>query len=183
MPLFFEKFDNTNPDHHAAAQEISGWTQGAHMLPLTPEKMAAHVLGLLAYEVNIPELPKVAGYRAVTETYVDQEVYEIGALVVNPTMRGKGYGSEIANELVDVAQAVFPQATLLAFCNPHSAPISLARGFTEVTDPKEVPRQALALCQGCPKFAALPVGTVCCDTILQLQPGAPGAKPSCQPPQ
>jgi N-acetylglutamate synthase-like GNAT family acetyltransferase len=167
--LLFSEFDPGDPKHNKDAEEIGRWTQGAHMLPLTPKRMGEHVLGLLAYEVNEDGgSGELAGYRAVTEDYGDG-AYEIGALVINPDLQGRGYGSRVAAAIVLLAQETFPGARFIVFCNPQSEGISRRLGFTNASR-EDVPDAALSLCAQCPKYSGLAAGQACCDAILALNP-------------
>ncbi len=168
MPLFYEIFDPQNEKHQNDAEVISGWTLGKHMIELTPAGIAAHVLGLIA---RLEEAGPPVGYRAVTQVYEADLSYEVGGLIVDPEMVGQGIGSQVAEELVEVAQYTFPLATLVVFCNDKSAPISIKHGFQPMPE-AEVPPAALALCVECPMYAKRAVGQLCCDTILCLKPGA-----------
>lgn len=167
-PLNFEIFTSDNPEHYESALMLQSWSEGEQMLPLSPEKLASHVIGMLAFQ-GANDSKELVGYRAVTEIYENGQWYEIGGLVVAPELRGQGIGQQIADKLFEAAQAKFANASFVIFANPTSVGISKKHGFKEATTPNEIPAVALGLCQNCPKFqSAKRSGKVCCDTIMVL---------------
>lgn len=166
--LEFEKFDGSLASHQAAAEKLANWTKpeaGEQMLPLTLEGLTAHTLGYLAYLAA--ERQELVGYRGVTKTYPNN-CYEIGGLVVDPELRGQGYGREIANFVFGQACETFPGSTFVAFACSKSLGINKGHGFQEVHDLSEVPAEAFELCvKECPAYeCAIKAGKLCCDSIL-----------------
>lgn len=168
--LNFVEYDPTNPQHVRCADKLGEWSVAEQMLPLSPERLSGHVFGLLAFA---PKSNQLVGYRAVTEHYQAEfgDWYELGALVVDPTKRGYGYGKQIADAIFALAKERLPEANLLVFCNQYSLGLSLAHGFQIAGDTSKIPADAFTLCVACPikQSGQLPKEQVCCDAIVILE--------------
>ncbi len=172
IQLEFEVYEAGNSDHEAAAQLAQAWQAAEHprMLPLGPEEMSAHPMGLVAFlrEGEDPEDERVfAGYNAVVHKYEDGTL-EVGGLIVNPELRKRGIALAIKEEIVRRLNEVYPDEKIITFVNENSHAVNKRVGFEEVGF-EEVPAGALDLCAACPSKTELDIGKICCDTPLALR--------------
>ena len=106
-------------------------------------------------------------HSAITYVYAEQNVVELGGVIVAPHVRRKGYGTLAAQAAVKLAGSQYPGWTKLVLCNAASLPIFLGLGGQIVTHEQVsmVPVEAWEACKTCPKYAETKaLGKICCDT-------------------
>jgi GNAT superfamily N-acetyltransferase len=165
----YEQFTSNTPQHRAAAEQISEWSQSAQsMIPLTPDAMAAHPLGYLAFAEG-----ELAGYAAVSVQYSDT-LYEFGGLVVGKDYRGHGIGKSATQWVLQQIPTQLPQAEqIIAFANDKSGPLFEkyvgSRALTQL-ERCTLAKEVWKLCLSCPSRAAdfNPDQPECCDTVVDL---------------
>ncbi len=151
--IIYKAFE-PGPDDWQYIQELANYCEGEQMLPITQAKIISNKLGLVALDGD-----KIVGYIAQTALY-NGSTAEIGSLIVHPQYRKQG----IANELIriDTTRIIMSGVeSLIAFCNPNSAPIFIGRGF-KLVSLCSLPTDSLLACTGCPKKEKL-IGSICCD--------------------
>lgn len=151
----------SNIENWAFMQELAGFTADAQMVPLSQEKMLRNTLATVALDSGV-----VVGYCAQTQYYPDSRTAEVGSLIVDPFYRGQGIGTELigittARVLLSSMVTGLQIDTVLAFCNPNSAPLFKKRGYKHVSL-TEIPPESLFGCSDCPKTCLFPLGS-CCD--------------------
>lgn len=149
------------PESWPSLEALAAYSLDEQMLPLTPAKLQTNTLAVVAMHGVT-----VAGYMAQTAYYEHAKTAEVGSLIVNPDYRGKGIGTELIRRVTSrvlLSGAMGDQdiETILAFCNPLSAPLFQKRGYQHVSL-TSIPRESLFACQDCPKHCVVPVDE-CCD--------------------
>lgn len=144
--------------------------QGIYMVPRSEEDMQnlfSQGKSMLIFTEN----HELAGHIAETDRWEDGTI-ELGAFVVNPTMRGNGAGSEVLKAAVRLQQAEGRSSKQIAFANEVSLSTFLRSGATPLD---EIKPEYLRGCATCPRrVAALSEGKACCDTIVQMPQIAQG---------
>lgn len=180
--LVFERYDPENTTHVAAANAIADWQKQdkenpnyEQMFSLGPEVLAKHVFGIICLDIDDEtETTTAVGYNAATFAFPG-DVFETGAMIVNPAYRGLGMAGKIKNALFEQLAALYPDGcSLITFTNANSEHLNRKSGFVDATA-ADVPKEALDLCvTDCSRYEAevKGCGKLCCDTILTRKLGA-----------
>ncbi len=163
----FEHYDPFNERHVGYARQIEDVRSREEpvvtMLPLGPEIMANHTIGVVVTQDDEP-----VAYNAVIFEY-GNGVAEVGGLYVHPEHRNRGLTKPIKAELFETVRRLKRIHTVITFANESSLQLNLNLGFS-VAEPDEVPEQSLANCVGCPRVCEVrQLGNICCDTILSIK--------------
>ena len=95
-------------------------------------------------------------------------ILEIGTVVVNPDVKGKGLGLKVTSLVIDLAEEKYPEHQLFAFCNSESLGLFKKLGWIEAQK-GDLPSEAWDGCATCPnKQKAVEAGKLCCDTVVIL---------------
>jgi len=148
-------------------------TSGEHMIPLTPDKLREHSLG-----VTILSMGRVAGYTGITSEYVltdaqgaRHRALEVGGAVVMPEFRRRGLASAMLHKVIESVRENpdYPDGTrLVAFTNEHSRGYMEKAGMTPLAPGEQLSTDAFELCRDCTQcpIAGLKPWedpSVCCD--------------------
>ena len=93
--------------YKSAAETVSSWTYGEHMLPKSPEEIMALFAdgkSVLVYEQRIDEL---VGHAAITAVY-DGFGIEVGSIIIPIAHRRKGIGGVATLAALELAQEKYP---------------------------------------------------------------------------
>lgn len=178
--LVFERYDPTKDTHVAAAEAITLWQDHdkqspdyQQMFALGPRELAQHVFGVICLDIDDEAATSTpVGYNAATFEFPGN-VFETGAMIVNPDYRGHGVGRQIKEALFEQLAALYPDHRVITFANANSEHLNRRCGFRDATAP-EVPSEALDLCKTeCVSYqkAVVEGGKLCCDTILVRELG------------
>ncbi len=134
--------------------ELHAATSGEHMIPLTPERLREHPLG-----VTVMHGDQVAGYTGVTSEYTLTDVHgqthralEVGGAVVVPQFQRRGLASAMLERIINTTRhdpANAPGTRLVAFTNEHSRRYMEAAGMVPLAVGELIAPKAFELCAGC----------------------------------
>lgn len=149
------------------SEKVAKWTrESGSMLPKSPEEIAKFIKEDRAVLVE-DKSGNVIGFGAQTFDWPDGWK-ELGAVVVDPDNRHKGYGQEVTNKLTKKAKKKFG-GKLFGLCNKHSLPLALNSGAKIIEDPDLLPKEVWEECLNCPNFKkAKAEGKLCCDTPVKF---------------
>jgi N-acetylglutamate synthase-like GNAT family acetyltransferase len=156
-----------NGSYKAEAEEISAWTAEAKtMLPKSEKELRQFFNE--GRSVLIRNEMGLLAHAAITFFWPNLWT-ELGAVVVNPEYRGKGWGSIVVWALLGMAEIKFPDYRLFALCNKHSLNLFLRNGGKIITDSDLLPKEVWGECGNCPNFQkAKSEGKLCCDTPVSM---------------
>ncbi len=155
--------------YNLAAQTVSAWTQGEHMLPKTPLDIIE--LFIKGRSVLIQENDSLLGHGAITAEYSGKR-YEIGSIVVAPDHRHQGVGTAITYALLALAKKEgYADWTAFALANPISAMLFEKMNAQEMST-AELGDEPWVYCVTCPKLSIQIPGSafICCDKPYNLTP-------------
>ncbi len=133
------------------------------MLPLTPEVLAAHPLGILVFETDTEGTPDtLRAYNAIRAEYTEDRAIEIGGLISNPEYDGSGWAYAAKPEIYRHIRERWFGWKVVIFANDLSSGMNRGMGFTDAED---VPDAAYQYCRDeCETFKkGLEPGRKCCD--------------------
>lgn len=136
------------------------------MLPKTEEQVL-EMFSQSRSVILLDEEGNPVAHSAITFIYENQQVVELGGVIVTSSKRKKGLGTLAAQAAMSLADTIYPGWKKLALCNDASLPIFVALGGKIVTydDLADVPVEAWEACKTCPNYAAAKAqGKICCDT-------------------
>ncbi len=162
-------FNAPKGGHHTlAAQVVSAWTHGEHMI----EKSTDDILGLFekGHSVLVFEKDKLVGHGAITAQYPNNQI-EIGGLIVSPEHRHEGAGTAATLLVVTLAEKLFPGSGFFALANPKSGKLLEKLGATPMST-MELCAEVWELCASCPMKPKQEEGKpfICCDTPYDMNP-------------
>lgn len=158
------------PDHNFSkeAELVSVWTNSAGtMLPKTSRELEQFIIDQRSVLIEEEHLGLVA-FAAITFFWPDNWA-ELGAVVVHPENRGRGWGSLVVAALLTLANDKFAKYNFFALCNINSLNLFLRNNGRIITDPNLLPREVWGECIHCPNFQkARGEEKLCCDTPVNM---------------
>ncbi len=158
------------PDHNFSkeAETISAWTFKAKtMLPKSTKEIKQFVnegRSVFVWDQNLG----LVAHAAIT-FFWSLNWAELGAVVVDPEQRGKGWGTIAVIALLGLVKEKFPDKKPFALCNIYSLGIFMRAGGQIIKDPNLLPNEVWKECNNCPNFQkAKSEGRLCCDTPVLL---------------
>lgn len=153
------------------AQWVSEMTTTAGtMLPKSTEEVLT-MFSESRSVILLDEQGLPVAHSAITFLYTNQQVVELGGVIVSPEKRKMGLGMLSAQAVLALAENNYPGWSKLVLCNAGSLPIFLALGGKIVTydDLASVPVEAWEACTTCPNYAETKAkGKICCDTPVLM---------------
>lgn len=156
--------------YKSAAEAVSSWTYGEHMLPKSVEEIMDLFCGGKSVLVFQQRMDELVGHAAITAVY-DGFGIEIGSIIIPTIHRRKGIGGLATLAALELAQEKYPDLKPIAIANMMSGGLFQKLGATVLTT-QEVDPRVWEFCNSCPHLPA-PVSSQefhCCDSPYDLSP-------------